>query len=271
MLKVSELLYYPIKSLAGISTSQMHLLKRGPEFDRRMMLIDQQNNFLSQRKYPQLSILGVAHKNHSFFISDPNGQLPELVIPENPLNEGPIIEAQLWDDKCSVIAFDQEANLWFTEYLKSPVQLVYQPPFSLRPVDSRYGLPDDEVSLSDGYPYLVVTTASLIKIKEWTGLEYTMERFRPNIIIDNQLAFEEDYWNTITIAGVPFRLPKKCARCKIITIDPKTAKIDRDYTTLLAPYRMIDHQLIFGKNACIDEFGVKINIGDEVVITNNNQ
>lgn len=271
MLKVSQLLYYPIKSLPGISTSQMHLQKRGPQFDRRMMLIDENQQFLSQRKYPKLSILELEHKNHSFFIRDPYGQLPELIVSETPPNEGSIIEARIWDDLCSVIAFSEEANLWFTEYLRNPVQLVYQPTFGLRKVDQRYGLPDDEVSLSDGYPYLVVTTASLRKINDWTGLEYALERFRPNIVIDNQIAFEEDDWNNISIGGVPFRLPKKCARCKMITIDPQTSAINTDYSRLLAPYRTFGNQLIFGKNACADQFESSISIEDEVKITSKNQ
>lgn len=271
MLKVSQLLYYPIKSLPGISTTQMHLYKRGPKFDRRMMLIDEDHNFLSQRKYPRLSILNLEHKNHSFLIRDPDDRLPELIIPETPSIEGPIIDAQIWDDICSVIAFKKEASLWFTEYLKSPVQLVYQPSFGLRKVDSRYGLPDDEVSLSDGYPYLITTTASLKKINKWTGLEYTIDRFRPNIIVENQIEFEEDKWNTIEIAGIPFRLPKKCARCKMITIDPKTAEIDIDYSKLLAKYRMVNNQIIFGKNACVDQYNAIIKIGDQVEVTSSNQ
>lgn len=270
MLKVSQLLYYPIKSLPGISTSQMHLLKRGPQFDRRMMLIDEHHNFLSQRKHPKLSILKIEHKNHSFFVCDRSALLSELIIPENPPKEGPIIEARIWDDTCSVIAFSEEASLWFTEYLKTPVQLVYQPSFGNRQVDQRYGLPDDEVSLSDGYPYLIATTASLNKVNEWTGLNYTFERFRPNIIIDNQVAFEEDKWSVLTIGGVPFRLPKKCARCKMITIDPQTAEINTDYSQLLAPYRTINHQLIFGMNACVDSLESIIKIGDKVRITSNN-
>jgi uncharacterized protein YcbX len=270
MLKVSQLLYYPIKSLPGISTAQMHLQKRGPAFDRRMMLIDENHIFLSQRKYPKLSILKLKHKNHSFFVCDPNGQLPELAIPEAPSEKGIPIEVQIWDDVCSVIAFSEKASQWFSEYLKKRVQLVYQPPIGIRKVDSRYGLPDDEVSLSDGYPYLITTTASLQKIKEWTGLAYSTERFRPNIVIDNQIAFEEDKWNTITIAEIPFRLPKKCARCKMINIDPKTAEINTEFSKLLAPYRTINNQLIFGKNACVNQYGAIINIGDQVEITNKN-
>lgn len=270
MLKVSQLLYYPIKSLPGISTSQMPLLKRGPKYDRRIMLIDEDHNFLSQRKYPRLSLLNLEHKNHSFLIRDPDNRLPELILPDTPSSTGPIIEAQIWDDVCSVIAFKREASLWFTEYLKTPVQLVYQPILGLRKVDSRYGLPDDEVSLSDGYPYLITTTASLHKINKWTGLPYTIERFRPNIIIENQLAFEEDEWNTITIAGIPFRLPKKCARCKMITIDPKTAEINTDYSKLLAKYRMFNNKIIFGKNACVDRYNEIIKIGDQVQVTSSN-
>ena len=52
MLTVSELFIYPIKSLGGISVSSAKISDRGIDFDRRWMLVDENNRFLTQREVP---------------------------------------------------------------------------------------------------------------------------------------------------------------------------------------------------------------------------
>ncbi len=49
MLKINEIYIYPIKSLGGISVNQAEVTDRGFKYDRRWMLIDDNNRFLSQR------------------------------------------------------------------------------------------------------------------------------------------------------------------------------------------------------------------------------
>lgn len=59
MLKISGLFVYPIKSLGGISLSKAQVTSRGLEHDRRWMLVDEQNRFLSQREIPEMALLYV--------------------------------------------------------------------------------------------------------------------------------------------------------------------------------------------------------------------
>jgi uncharacterized protein YcbX len=56
MLRISQLFIYPIKSLGGISVETALVTDRGFQYDRRYMLVDEQNSFLSQREYPVKSI-----------------------------------------------------------------------------------------------------------------------------------------------------------------------------------------------------------------------
>ena len=78
---VKELYIYPIKSLAGIRVENAKAEEMGFENDRRWMLIGEENQFITQRKYPNLSQfyrkiaagkITILHENksHEFFIDE---------------------------------------------------------------------------------------------------------------------------------------------------------------------------------------------------------
>ena len=60
MLTVSQLFIYPIKSLGGIAVTSATVTDRGFQYDRRWMLVDENNCFLTQRELPQMALLQVA-------------------------------------------------------------------------------------------------------------------------------------------------------------------------------------------------------------------
>lgn len=59
MLTVSELFIYPIKSLGGISVASAMVTDRGFQYDRRWMLVDGNNHFLTQREFAAMALLQV--------------------------------------------------------------------------------------------------------------------------------------------------------------------------------------------------------------------
>jgi len=69
MLHVSELYIYPIKSLPGIAVTQAQVTKTGFEHDRRWMLVDENNLFISQREAPHMTQLLVAIENDGLKIT----------------------------------------------------------------------------------------------------------------------------------------------------------------------------------------------------------
>jgi len=54
---ISELFIYPVKSLSGITVSSAIVTERGLQHDRRWMLIDDDNVFISQREFPSFALL----------------------------------------------------------------------------------------------------------------------------------------------------------------------------------------------------------------------
>ncbi|MFX9703786.1 MOSC domain-containing protein, partial [Acinetobacter baumannii] len=57
-----------------------------------------------------------------------------------------------------------------------------------------------------------------------------MNRFRPNIVVDGCLPFEEDGWKTLQLTGGNFKLHvvKPCARCVITCTDQRTSKVSQE-------------------------------------------
>jgi uncharacterized protein YcbX len=55
---LSQINIYLIKSLRGISLKEVKFDGKGLKFDRRWMLVDERNCFLTQRQYPKMATIG---------------------------------------------------------------------------------------------------------------------------------------------------------------------------------------------------------------------
>lgn len=95
-----------------------------------------------------------------------------------------------------------------------------------------------------------------------------MNRFRGNIIIEGEVAYEEDSWNRIRIGEVTFSKPKKIARCSMITIDQKTGEnFGPEPLKTLASFRREGNQVKFGV-LWIPEHQGRIRVSDQLEILN---
>jgi len=56
-MNVSQLYIYPVKSLGGIALNTVTVTDRGFEYDRRWMLVDENNRFVSQREVAEMALL----------------------------------------------------------------------------------------------------------------------------------------------------------------------------------------------------------------------
>jgi len=55
MLKIHSIIIYPIKSLGGINVPKIMVEPPGLQYDRRFMLVDDDNNFITQRTRQELT------------------------------------------------------------------------------------------------------------------------------------------------------------------------------------------------------------------------
>lgn len=260
---LSQIFIYPIKSLAGIPVDHWELSSTGLKYDRKWMLVDEQQQFLSQRRLAKMALLKTQMSEQQLIISAPN-QTDLVIMLEMPV-ANITREVMLWGNKYQAQEVNQEANQWFSDFLTRPCTLVYQPNETIRSVDQRYAQANDQTSFSDGFPFLIATTASLAKLNQQMNLSLSMRRFRPNLVITDCPSYAEDNWRKISIGDIDFRLPKPCSRCSIPQINPQTALLDKEPLRTLARTRKWNNKVFFGQNALHDNLGV-IHVGDSVVI-----
>jgi uncharacterized protein len=268
LMRLSRLFKYPVKSTRGIELQELELGDRGPVGDRRWMLVDPENEFLTQRVLPRMALIEVQEEDGGLCCHAPG--MPALAVPiptngaGNP--DAPArVQATVWRDSVEVIPASSEAAEWFSSFLKQPCRLVYQPDDSIRPVDPEYSRPGDRVSLADGYPLLLIGQGSLDLLNEKLETPVQMERFRPNLVVEGAEPHEEDTWLRIQIGKIEFELVKLCARCSIPAIDPLTAEVGPEPTRTLATYRRTGKHIMFGKNV-IHRCPGPIQVGNEVTV-----
>jgi uncharacterized protein len=261
MLSVSRLFIYPVKSLGGIDVKEARLTDRGLEYDRRWMLIDENNRFLSQRTRAQMALFKLTHAGEGFSITYlPDGSAQFIAY--RPLL-GPEIAVSIWDDECTACLISEDLDQWFSEKLDISCRLVYMPDESLRPVSERYARKGEMVSFADAYPILLLGQSSLDFLNHKLAEEVQVNRFRPNIVFTGAEAHFEDRMAHFTINHIDFFGVKPCARCKVVGIDQQTAQTYVEPMKTLARYRSKNYEVFFGQNLIYEGKG-KISVGDHI-------
>lgn len=246
---ISQLWIYPIKSIKGISIDKAQLEKRGFQYDRRWMLVDSKNRFISQRLCPKMALIEPEIMDFGISVRAPD--MPVLIIPhsDSQVEMYDEIEVTCWDDQVTVQHVNTAIDNWFSEFLGVDCQLVYMPDSCERPVDPDYAKNEDIASFSDGFPNLIISEASLDDLNRRVDMQLTINRFRPNIVITGCEPFAEDMLGHFKVNQIDFFAVKPCSRCVITTVNPETgAKEGREPLETLSKFRKKGRKVFFGQN-----------------------
>jgi len=250
MINLSELSIYPIKSCGEISLDQSTLSPFGLEFDRRWMLIDEQGIMLTQRKHARMCLIHSSLNNGQLTVNAPGMTALDIQATDKKT------QATVWEDTCNAIDCGDAASHWFSTFLNTPARLVYFPEDELRQVDLDYAKPGDITAFSDGFPYLLISQASLDDLNNRLQIPVGMTRFRPNLVVTGNEAFAEDQWKRIRVGDIEFSLVKPCKRCSIPGINPATAEKTAEPVKTLASYRLRENKIFFGQNIIAHGSGI---------------
>jgi uncharacterized protein YcbX len=265
MFRISQLFIYPIKSLGGISVETTLVTDRGFRYDRRYMLVDEHNRFLTQREHPVMALLQTMIDGSDLLVNHKKSVDMKLRLALIPVNEGDITRVQVWEDICEAIYISPSADEWFSERIGLSCRLVYMPETSRRQVDKSYALKDDITSFADGYPILMIGQSSLDDLNSRMQEALPINRFRPNIVFTGGRPFEEDSMEHFIVHGIHCYSIKPCARCVITTTDQETGITGKEPLKTLASYRRIKNEVYFGQNVLTEGNGF-ISIGDSIEV-----
>lgn len=265
---ISEINIFPIKSLGGISLKKSIVENRGLQFDRRWMLIDEKNKFLTQREFPKMAAIGVNLSDNSLEVSSEN---KNLEIPFDADSDDTKV-VKIWSSRCHAKVYEKSINDWFSDVLQTNCKLVLMPENAVRKVNYFYAVhKDDQVSFADGYPVLLIGENSLENLNSKLETPVPMNRFRPNLVVSGADAFAEDNWKQIKIGGAMFHVVKPCGRCVMTTIDQANGEKQgveplKTLASYRIPKRSTKKKILFGQNLIAENVGETINVGDKIEI-----
>ena len=262
LVTVSQIIYYPIKGTAGTSVTSAEIGPRGILYDRELMVVDHDGIFVTQRENPKLATIRPTLEDGILTVSAPGVEPLQINVSDVGLRR----ESQVWEDK--VIAVDQGDQIatWLTDVLGEEYRLVKLPSDARRGVDPTYvNDPEAQVSFADGFPFLLISEASLGDLNTRLETPLPMNRFRPNFVTQGNTSYEEDRWRKIRINGIVYDIVKPCGRCVVTTTDQDTGIVQpKEPLRTLSKYRRAQNgNVMFGQNVMHEGTGV-INVGDEV-------
>ena len=237
-----------MKSLGVISLTETDVTERGLELDRRWMLVDSRGKFLSQREFPEMSLIDVGVVQNGLIINRRGRIGDSIIVPWQP-DHPATASVNIWKDLCEAVVYSDECNDWFSNTLGITCRLVRYSEKTKRAIDPEYATGDQEVSFADGFPCLIIGEESLSNLNSRLDKPIGMDRFRTNLVFSGGVPYIEDTWKRIRIGDVNFKVVKPCARCVMTTIDPLTAETGIEPLRTLGTYRKLENRgVMFGQN-----------------------
>ncbi|CAL8284800.1 unnamed protein product [Lota lota] len=230
---VSQLLIHPLKSGKGISVAlaECHKmgLKHGELRDRHWLVITEDGHMVTGRQQPRLVLVSLTCDSGRLCLNGPD--MEELQIPLQQLHN-PVIDCRVFGTDIQGRDCGGEAARWLARYLGGGIayRLVhFEPHMEPRRSAEQEKLfsQDEKVAYPDVGPVMLLSEASVGDLNGKLEKDVTVERFRPNIVISDCNAFEEDSWKELLIGDVRLQRVMSCGRCILTTVDPETGIISR--------------------------------------------
>ncbi|MDN3577067.1 MOSC domain-containing protein [Chitinimonas viridis] len=258
-MRLAEIHIHPLKSCRSNLVSSALVEAMGLQHDRRWMLVSDREGFLTGRQYPRMVLITASMDDRGVTFDAPG--MDSLRVEIADMREWQGVTVWQSGEFAAQVGSD-EADFWFSDFLGANCRLVYTGADSTRRTRRD---PEVPVSFADGYPVLLIGTASLEELNGRLVQPVSMRHFRPNLVVETSVPFIEDSWRHIRIGGVVFENLKPCSRCLFTTVDPDTATpaADRQPLETLNNYRRTEDGTMFGVNLVARSLG-RLQLGDAV-------
>ncbi|OIW35694.1 hypothetical protein CONLIGDRAFT_627744 [Coniochaeta ligniaria NRRL 30616] len=134
------------------------------------------------------------------------------------------------------------------------------------------------LTFTDVAPFMVTTEASLqnVRARISDGQAVEMYKFRPNIVVDGEDEWAEDFWAELTVNEQHgLLLTGNCLRCTSLNVDYNTGKPAAGEVGTVLKKLMKDRRVdkgnkwspVFGRYAFLAGDDFKVSVGDQVEVT----
>jgi uncharacterized protein YcbX len=269
---LSGLFIYPVKGLRGYALNSSDVDALGLVGDRRFLVVDENNKFITQRSHPRMAQIATALDAANLTLSAEGAG--HVTAARTPDPRAEVRAVTIWKHE-GLLAEDcgDAPAAWLGDFLGLKTRLVRIGPKFFRPILKPAAGPREGVMFADSVPFLVVSEASLADLNDrlvTQGEEaLPMNRFRPNLVVTGCAAFAEDAWPRFRIGAIEFRAAGPCVRCTVTTTDQLTGQRGKEPLRTLAAYRRTaadSTDVNFGQNLVHETKTGTLRIGDPVTL-----
>jgi len=197
-----------------------------------------------------------------------------LQIPLVSEERGERLNVDLWATQLIGIDEGDDISKWYSDFLGQPCRLVRMPKDHNRSVSKRYEIEGlkNTASFADGFPFLLITNASLEDLNSRLPAPLPMARFRPNIVVSlspqDYKPFSEDSWGKFSLGNNIFYGAKPCSRCKLTTVDPTKGQFagEEPLATLRQYRKRKNGSVYFGQNLLQEAEHGTLRVGDKLKV-----
>ena len=250
-ISIGALFVYPVKSCRGIPLTEAHVERMGIRYDRQWMVVDENGMFVAQRSdgtgvaVASLCLVTTAIRGHMLRLEAPGIPPLDLLLVGAP---GATRSVQVWNSHTIGVDQGDEAAAWVSRFISRERPGRYR---VVRMPDDERRMPkrgESALAYGDGYPFLIVSSASLADLNTRLETPLPMDRFRPNIVLDGCTPYLEDQLDRLSMNGIRFAGMTLCLRCAITTTNQMTGERSKEPLRTLARYRRTPDGVVFARN-----------------------
>lgn len=250
-MRVAALTIYPLKGAAAVPLERAELDVMGPSGDRRYCLARPGGRAFTQRDDASLARLRAELRAGGLRL-----EFDGETLDVGPEEFGGAARLRVWSREAAARIARDAHNAVLTRWFGTPLQLARLE----RPVEREGAV----LALGDAAALLVANAASLDALNACMETPVPMTRFRPNIVLDEAAAYDEDGWGRLRVGDAILAPVHACGRCEVTTIDQEFGAVAGDEPLrTLARLRMRDGEAVFGVRYAVARPGC-VRLGDPV-------
>ena len=225
MAKISTLYLYPVKSCKGIAVDKAIATPTGFKYDRDWMIIDGNNQFITQRSHQQMTQMecGLTDDSLTMTFGGKTFDIPFSL--EGEMMDSDVFKVKVKGMRQNVDGLESHLS----EYLETDAKLIRFA--GSRKVNRDYV--DAQLTFADAFPYTIADISDLNGLNNYfaaKGLpDVKIDRFRSNIILSGAVSDVGSGYKKFAIetsAGtIDGDFCEPCRRCPMPEIDQQTGEI----------------------------------------------
>ena len=275
--RVEAIHIHPVKSCRRIEVEQADVIATGLKHDREWQIVDENGECVTQRKHKILATVETALDGDTVLLSA-NGNGSTILSREQAAG----VSVQHLVGRRPVRAVDGggEAANWISELLGERCRFASVTDDSDHRAPSSLDLFEQPIAFVDLAPVLLTNLASLNWLQERALEQFSIDRFRPNVIVDAGEPWIEDTWHDMGIGDAELAGEIPWPRCAVPQIDQHSGERQREPAVVLRAHRwcreapelegnvrnMMEGHGVFGMACRIGPVGATIKVGDPLIV-----